>query len=197
MAPHPAAAPSAWLLIGLTAVTVFKFAYIDPATTWLRCVSTATRVCGAQAAAVQFAAAPSLHGYAVATENARPGGELRVTLFWQGTPGVTERLSSFVHVRNSRPNGPMNPRTQNEIWAQVEHPTPGGLLATEFLPGKLYTDEFRVRIPDDMPPDEYFLEVGWFSPQSGEQLEPQPETVQPPLKILWRSILLPSLRVRG
>jgi hypothetical protein len=47
-----------------------------------------------------------------------------------------------------------------------------------------------------MPPGEYFLEVGWFDPATGEQLDPAPETVTPPLKILWRSVLLPPVRIR-
>ena len=55
---------------------------------------------------------------------------------------------------------------------------------------------FRVPVPKDVPPGEYFVEVGWFNPENGEQLEPQPETVQPPLRILWRSILLPPVQVR-
>jgi hypothetical protein len=194
----PESTPPIWLLGVLTALLVFKFAYVDPATTWLRCVSTATYVCGAQAATdVRFAAAPGLRGYAVAAEDVRPADELRITLFWQGAPGVTARLSSFVHVRNSQSDGPMNPRTQNEIWAQAEHLAPGGLLTTEFLPGKLYKDEFRVCIPADMPPGEYFLEIGWFDPATGEQLDPLADAVRPPLRVLWRSILLPSITVSG
>jgi len=189
--------PSTWLMAGLTAVLILKFAYIDPATTWLRCVSTADRVCGAQGTAnVRFPDAPALRGYTVPSSQVQPGDELRVDLYWGGEAGAKRPLSSFVHVRNSRPNGPMNPRSGNEIWAQEEHQTPGGLLTNEYLPGKIYKDEFRVPIPKDMPPGDYFLEVGWFDPQSGEQLDPQAETVKPPLKILWRSILLPSVQVR-
>ncbi len=190
-------APPVWFLGILAALLVVKLAYIDPGTTWLRCVSTPEQVCGAQeTVGVSFPAAPSLRGYAVASSTVRPGSELRVDLYWQGEPGLTTAVSSFVHVRNSKPAGLMNPRTGNEIWAQNEHVAPGGLLATEFLAGKLYKDEFRVPLPSDVPPGEYFLEVGWYDPQSGEQLDPLPETVKPPLKILWRSILLPSVQVR-
>ena len=39
------------------------------------------------------------------------------------------------------------------------------------------------------------LEVGWFNPATGEQLKHLPESVQTPLRILWRSILLPSVTV--
>jgi hypothetical protein len=89
----------------------------------------------------------------------------------------------------------VRPDTGNEIWAQDEHVTPGGLLASEFVPGKLYLDEFRVRLPDEMPPGEYYLEIGWFDPATGEQIEPVAEAVKPPYGILWRSILLPNIVV--
>ncbi len=190
-------APHIGLLAILTGVLVFKFAYVDGATTWLRCVSTAERVCGAETTTdVLFPAAPSLAGYTISGSQARPGAQLRVDLFWKGQPGTEAALASFVHVRNGRAGGLNNPRTGNEIWAQDEHNTPGGLLATEYLPEKLYKDVFRVSLPEDMPPGEYFLEVGWYNPQSAEQLDPRPETVRPPLKILWRSILLPSIAIR-
>jgi hypothetical protein len=198
-------APPLWLLIGVSALLIFKFAYVDGRTTWLRCVSTAERVCGAQATVdVAFAGAPGLRGYTVSSSDVRRGAEVRVDLYWQGE-GIANRksqianrsaLSSFVHIRRSRPEQAPSPVTGGDIWAQVEHVAPGGLLTAEFLPGKLYKDEFRVRIPADMPPGEYFLEVGWFDPATGEQLDPAPETVTPPLKILWRSILLPSLHVK-
>jgi hypothetical protein len=190
-------APPIWLLGALTVLLIFKLAYVDPATTWLRCTSTPARVCDAQATVdVGFAGAPRLRGYTIPSATARRGDDLRVDLYWQGEPGADRALSSFVHIRNSHKDQPLNPRSGGEIWAQTEHVLPGGLSSAKYLPDKIYKDEFRVLIPKDMPPGEYFLEVGWFDPQSGEQVEPQAETVKPPLKILWRSILLPSVTMR-
>jgi hypothetical protein len=191
-------APPWWLLVGLTAVLGFKVFYIDGHTTWLRCVSTPTRVCDAQVRVeIPFAGGPSLRGYSVSQTRLTPGQTVRVNLVWKGEPDPARRLTSFVHIRNSQQNGPTNPRTGNEIWAQDEHETPAGLLTTEYLPGRLYLDEFRVRLPEDMPPGEYFLEIGWADLAASEQLEPQADAVKPPLGILWRSILLPSLTVTG
>ncbi|MCX7669960.1 MAG: hypothetical protein N2439_07805, partial [Anaerolineae bacterium] len=185
------------LLMALTGLLICKFACVDRYTTWLRCVSTAERVCGAQATVdIAFTDAPRLRGYTVSSSDVRRGAEVRVDLYWQGEPTAARRLASFVHIRRSRPEQAPSPITGGDIWAQAEHSTPAGLLTTEFLPGKLYKDEFRVRIPADMPPGEYFLEVGWFDPATGEQLDPLPETVKPPLQILWRSVLLPSVRVQ-
>ena len=105
-------------------------------------------------------------------------------------------MQSFVHVRNSQKGWPMNPQTENELWAQDEHVAPGGFPTTEYVPGKLYLDSFRVTLPEDMPPGEYYLEIGWFDPRTGEQLDPVAEAIQPPLSILWRSVLLPNIEVR-
>ena len=189
-------APPISVLLVLSVLLAMKFAVIDPATTWLRCVSTATQVCGAQAAAsVHFPGAPSLAGYTRTPDVVRPGDALRVDLFWRGAAGVTTPLRSFVHVRNSKPNGVMNPRTGDELWAQDEHSAWSSLLATEFVPDKLYKDEFRLVLPADMPEGEYLVEIGWFDPHTGEQLDPQSNTVKAPLRVLWRSILLPSVRL--
>jgi hypothetical protein len=200
------AAPPWWLLVSVTAALGFKVLYIDGHTTWLRCVSTPARVCDAQVSVeIPFAGGPSLRGYSVSSTQLKPGRTARVSLVWKGEPGQTHntaaaplrRVASFVHIRNSQKDGPVNPRTGNEIWAQDEHETPAGLFTTEYLPGRLYLDEFRVHLPDDMPPGEYFLEVGWADLAAGEQLEPKTDAVKPPLGILWRSILLPNLRVIG
>jgi hypothetical protein len=191
-------APPTARLLGATAVLlVLKFAVMDPATTLLRCSSTADRVCGAQTAtAIPFAGGHTLRGYTVKADGLEPGRALRVDLYWEGNAGARPALNSFVHVRNSRPDGPMNPRTDNELWAQDEHVAPGGFPSTDYAPGKLYADSFRLRLPEDMPPGEYFLEIGWFDPATGEQLDPQADAVQPPLGILWRSVLLPNVQVR-
>jgi hypothetical protein len=197
-ASHPnEAAPSWWLLAALAALLVFKGLWIDPHTTWLRCVSTMDRVCGAEATVdIPFAGGHRLRGYAVSSYQVKAGDDLRVNLVWQAEPGLASSLHSFVHVRNSQPDQAVNPRTGSEIWAQEDHPAPAGLFTTEFVPGKLYLDELRVPIPADMPPGEYRLEIGWFSPASEEQLEPAPDAVQPPLGILWRSVLLPPVTIQ-
>ncbi len=190
-------APPLWLLMGLSALLLFKFAYVDPQTTWLRCTSTAQRVCGA--AATTFAplqGGPVLRGYTVSDYEPARGDELRVAVYWQGVAEPLPRLHSFLHVRNLSPDDPLNPRTGDGIWAQQENYAPGGRVTDQYQPGKLYVDEFRVRLPDDMPPGEYFLEIGLFDPASGEQLDPVAAEVEPPLGILWRSLLLPNVTVQ-
>lgn len=189
-------APSWWLLLLFTVLIGSKWLYVDPSTTWLRCVSTPERVCGAESAVdVQFTGGPSLRGYTVPSQTVRPGEDFRVVLFWQADEKPADNLYGFVHIRSSQKDWPVNPSTGSEIWAQQDNFAPGNLSTTDFVPGKLYRDEYRVPIPEDIPPGPYYLEVGWQNPATGEQLEPVPDSVTPPLDILWRSILLPSVTV--
>ncbi len=190
------AAPPLWLLVGLALFLGSKWAVIDPYTTIFRCQSTVERVCGVDATVdVAFVGAPSLRGYTLGDNRFRPGGTAQVVLFWEGESDSLPMLKNFVHIRNSQPDQLINPRTGSDIWAQEDHLTPGGLFLRDFSPGRLYQDEFRVALPADMPPGEYFLEVGWFNPETGEQTEPVDESLMPPLRELWRSVLLPSITV--
>ncbi len=191
------AAPPVWLLVGLALFLGSKSAVIDPYTTIFRCQSIAERVCGADVTVdVVFAGGPSLVGYTVPSYQVQPGAHVRVDLFWKGQTGSDPMLKSFVHIRNSNPDQLVNPRTGSDIWAQEDHFAPGGLFLRDFLPGRLYQDEFRVALPTDMLPGEYFLEVGWFNPVTGEQLDPLDESITPPMRELWHSVLLPSITVK-
>ena len=193
--PQSAALPI-WSLLGLTALLILKIVVIDPHTTWLRCASTEERVCGAQMTTdVPFVGAPRLRGFSVESYDLKPGDRVQLEVYWEGVDDLTERLWSFAHVRPSAEGQPGNPASENGMWAQDEHVAPGGLLTDVYVPGKLYRDVYRLSLPEDMPAGEYFLEVGWFNPETGEQADVPPESVQAPLRILWRSVLLPNLRV--
>jgi hypothetical protein len=194
---RPAGPPSLWVLVALTGLLVFKMVYVDRHTSWLRCTSTSERVCGMPAAAqVKFAHGLQLRGYDVETPVVAPGGTLKVQVTWQSGTAPLPRLHSFVHVRNSRQDWPLNPHTGGDIWAQQDTVAPGRVWTEDWLPGKLYREAIELSLPPNMPPGTYFLEVGWFDPATGEQLPVEVDSVAPPLRELWRSILLPSVEVR-
>jgi len=143
---------------------------------------------------VEFASGPHLRGYTISDQKVAPGGSLLLTLYWQGNASEGVKLATFVHVRPG-PGQPGNPQNPGGHWSQDEHFNPGGRENVEFWRDQVYVDQVLLQLPAAIPPGEYLLEVGWFNPETGEQLEPKPETVQAPLSILWRSILLPSLQV--
>lgn len=188
-----------WSLVGLTALLAVKLFVLDPYTGAFRCESSETQICGAQVVTnASFVDAPRLRGYSVASYTLRPGEDLRLTLYWQGAEPAPRKLSTFVHVRPMTAEQPGNPRSPNGMWVQAERIAPGGLVTTDFLPGKLYEDPYHLKLPEDIPAGQYYLEVGWFDPSSnGEQVDVQPESLQPPLRILWRSVLLPDLTIVG
>jgi hypothetical protein len=156
-----------------------------------------TQLCNAESSTdVEFVGGPKLVGYTVGTYQPKPGSVLPVTLYWQRGDSHSSPLASFVHVRPSKVGQPTNPASPSGMWAQAEHSEPGGRPTNEYWDGQVYTDQFLLDIPADIPAGVYNLEVGWFNQQVGEQLEPRPETVKPPHSILWRSILLPTLTVQ-
>jgi hypothetical protein len=162
-------APPVWLLLGATILVVTKFAFVDRATTWFRCTSTAERVCGAETLVdVPFSGGPRLVGYTVPSQQARAGDRLRVTLYWTADDTVEQPASSFVHLLGAS----FNPRTGNPLWGQQEKDAPGDHPLPGWTPGKIYRDDYEFQIDPGTPPGEYQLEIGWFRPESGERLKP-------------------------
>jgi hypothetical protein len=190
-------APPFWLLGLLTLTLGIKILYVDPHTTWFRCVTVTTDVCGAAVTVnVPFQGAATLRGYSLDTLELSHGDVLRGQLFWQADVAIQHQYHRFVHIRNSTTDWPLNPETGDDIWAQGNTHVPGARPTDEYVTGLVYLDEFRIPIPREMPPGEYRLEIGWYDPVGGEQLEPDENAVQPPLQLFWRSILLPPVTVR-
>lgn len=145
---------------------------------------------------IPFSNGPRLRGYALSSRSTHRGDQIIVIAYWQKGAEMASPVYSFVHIRNSQPDWPLNPRTGNDIWAQAEHMEPGGRFTTEYWPPHIYADLFFLTLPDDMPPGEYNVEIGWFDPRTGEQLDPVDDAIRPPLKELWRSLLLPPIMVQ-
>jgi Alpha-(1->3)-arabinofuranosyltransferase len=189
-------APPVWLLLGATALVLVKFAYMDSATTWLRCTSTPDRVCGAEATVdIPFSEGPRLRGYTVPSYQVKAGDKLRVTLYWQIDGPVEQPAASFVHLL-----GPtFNPRTNNPLWGQQEKEAPGGHTLPRWTPGKVYRDAYEFQVDPATPAGEYSLEIGWFLPESGERLKLAPECPIPARGLRLSdldSLLIPGIIVR-
>ena len=189
-------APPAWLLLGATALLVIKFAYVDRATTWLRCASTPDRVCGAEATVdIPFSEALRLRGYTVPSYQAKAGDPLRVTLYWQVDKPVEQPAASFVHLLGTA----FNPRTGNPLWGQQEKAAPGSHPLSRWTPGKIYRDSYEFQVDPATPAGEYQLEIGWFEPESGERLKPaleSPAAAQGMRLSDLDSLLIPGIIVR-
>lgn len=103
----------------------------------------------------------SLLGYELSATSLEPGEELRLTLYWQAERRLKEEYTIFVHLLNR----------EGVSAAQGDSPPMRGLYPTIYWQeGERVVDEHRFPVADDAPSGRYLLEVGVYSPQSGERL---------------------------
>lgn len=103
----------------------------------------------------------TLRGYDLSTDLLQPGEELRLTLHWQAQERIEGEYLVFVHLLNK----------EGFPASQDDSPPMRGLYPTIYWQkGEQVADEHRFQIADDAPPGRYLLEVGIYSPQSGERL---------------------------
>lgn len=104
----------------------------------------------------------SLWGYDLNEPIYHPGEIIYLQLWWRATARPTADWTVFTHVL-----GP--PREDGSIvWAGHDgRPGQGSAPTTTWQPGDLILDEHQIRLPADMPPGEYEIEVGLYDPTSG------------------------------
>jgi hypothetical protein len=103
--------------------------------------------------AVNFADQILLRSLRLETPEARPGEVVRVTLEWQALASMTDDYTAFVHLLG--PDGLVH--GQVDAWpVQGTRPTSG------WRPGERLLDAYEIRVPDDAPPGDYEVEVGWY-----------------------------------
>lgn len=81
----------------------------------------------------------------------RPGGELRVRLYWQAQSPMTETLHSFAHL--------VTPALQRS-WAVVQNEHPGRIPTDQWTSSFYVVDDLVLRLPLDLPPVTYTLAAG-------------------------------------
>ena len=103
----------------------------------------------------------SLLGYGLSATSLKPGEELRLTLYWQTERRLKEEYAIFVHLLNREGF----PAGQGD-----SPPMKGFYPSIYWQEGERVADEHRFQVADDAPLGRYLLEVGIYSPQSGERL---------------------------
>ncbi|HRQ36523.1 MAG TPA: hypothetical protein PLD25_01235 [Chloroflexota bacterium] len=118
-----------------------------------------------QPVGVNFSDVMTLAGYALPAPASGPGEPVPLTLFWQRgaapvpspLPATSAPLAAFVHLSGADPS---------QIVAQVD----GWDTAVSTLePGDIIVQRLVLTPPADMPPGDYFLRVGLYSPQTGQR----------------------------
>ncbi len=117
----------------------------------------------------------------------RPGSIIHLTLYWESDAPIADDLHVFTHLVGTA----YNPRTGGPLWAQDDQvPLEGAYPTYEWLPRIPLADEYELPLPPDLPPGDYWLTAGLYTP-GGERL-PVSEREAP---VEERAILLARLRV--
>lgn len=94
----------------------------------------------------------------------RPGGILKVTLFWHCLRETPVSYKVFVHI--IEPTG--------EILAQQDAlPLRGAAPTNGWIAGEFLRDPYEIQIPHDAKPGRYYIEVGLYEPETGQRLDVQ------------------------
>lgn len=111
--------------------------------------------------AVSFAEVIQLTGYDVDMAEARPGGVLKVALYWQADGPVTIPYTVFTHLVND----------QGVLVAQKDNwPVNGLWPPTCWRRGKTIVDNYPISLPADLPSGDYTLWVGLYDAATGRRL---------------------------
>ncbi|MEA3345405.1 MAG: glycosyltransferase family 39 protein [Chloroflexota bacterium] len=102
-----------------------------------------------------------LLGYDLPKPRVKPGGTLRLILYWQAQ-GPTE-ISYTVFTHLLEPEG--------RVVAQKDSPPQGGEAPTTgWLSGEVIADEYQIPIPSELPPGPFQVEVGMYDQATGKRL---------------------------
>lgn len=116
------------------------------------------------------------------TVQAAPGGQVDVTLEWQGLRRMTEDYTVFVHLLG--PDGLVH--GQVDAW-----PVSGTQATSRWEPGQAIVDRYAVRVPGDAPPGAYHVEIGLYLLATGQRLPLLSEAGDP----IDDRLLLPGLTI--
>ncbi len=115
----------------------------------------------AQAIDAEFGGEIRLTGYQLDKEQARAGGLLTLTLYWQVEHTPSGRYKVFVHLLDA----------ENRVVAQRDGEPVGDLRSTtSWRAGETIADPYGVLTEPETPPGEYRIEVGLYHAEGGARL---------------------------
>jgi len=108
---------------------------------------------------IAFPGFAALEGAAVSGA-VEPGGVLELALLWNVTARTPESWTQFVHLVG---NGVSIPLADGA-------PRAGTYPTWAWSPGERVADTWTLALPDDLPPGEYRLQLGFYRQDSGERM---------------------------
>ncbi len=101
----------------------------------------------------------ALLGYDLPRQEAAPGEQLQLTLYWQALQETDTRYTAFVHLL-----GEENPANGSPLWGQKDsEPCHGFYPTAVWREGEIIRDEITVDVAADAPPGLYDLTVGFYT----------------------------------
>jgi uncharacterized membrane protein len=99
-----------------------------------------------------------LTGYDLSADSVAAGGVLQITLHWQATDSAPANYTVFIHLLDA----------MNRVVAQQDSPPQGGRAPTAgWVAGEFIEDSYELRVPGDVPPGDYQIEVGAYDASTG------------------------------
>ncbi len=109
--------------------------------------------------AAKFGDEIALVGWSAQPETLKPG-TVNLTLVWRAERGMAQSYTSFVHFVNAA----------GDRIAQDDHAPHNGIYpTTRWAAGEMVRESYTLVIPENLPPGEYHLRVGWYDAE-GERL---------------------------
>jgi hypothetical protein len=103
--------------------------------------------------AINFDDKIALLDLTIADKTLQPGGQLPLTLTWQGLAPLDQDYTVFLQVLDA----------QDRLVGQVDAwPLQGTLPTSRWSPGQTITDPYTIQLAPDLPPGDYRLLVGWY-----------------------------------
>lgn len=100
-------------------------------------------------------------GYDLSAQEARTGGVLELTLYWQALGEMENSYTVFTHLIDE----------ESRIWGQRDGiPGSGTLPTTSWVEGEVITDEYELAVDPEAPGGTYLIEVGIYLAETGARL---------------------------
>jgi 4-amino-4-deoxy-L-arabinose transferase-like glycosyltransferase len=112
-----------------------------------------------QPTSIVFPGFADLKGYAF-SETPEPGKPVHLTLLWNVTGHAEQDLAQFVHL--------IGPQTARVLYDGT--PRAGRYPTWAWSPDEKIVDELQITLPEDLPPGDYTLKIGFYRRDNGERL---------------------------
>ncbi len=110
--------------------------------------------------AANFGDALALVGWRAQAETSKPGN-LTLQVVWQARRALERRYTAFVHLEDA---------TGAKVAQDDREPRGGVYPTTRWAVGEMVRETYTLKVPKDLPGDQYTLRVGWYDTETGERL---------------------------